>query len=163
PGDVGAAEVQAAAAEQLLRRRPLGPAAGGGDGRPRATPRRRRLLRRRPPAGGGRAAARPGRRPRGRRRPEAQRRVRDGRLPVRRRRKGEAVSDAADRPETAALASRQRVALLVGATALLLCTGYAAAGAALPWPAAESFFRAYLTAFTFWLGVSLGCMALLMI
>jgi hypothetical protein len=73
------------------------------------------------------------------------------------------VSDAADRPEKAALASRQRVALLVGATALVLCTAYAALGAALRWPAPESFFRAYLTGYTFWLGVSLGCMALLML
>jgi hypothetical protein len=70
---------------------------------------------------------------------------------------------AADRPRTADLASWQRTALIVGGAALLLCTAYAAAGAAFPWPAPESFFRAYLTAYTFWLGVILGGMAVLMI
>jgi hypothetical protein len=72
------------------------------------------------------------------------------------------MSTAGDRPETAHLGSGavsptlQRNALVVGAVALILCTLYGV------WSPA-SFFRAYLMAFEFWLSVSLGCTAVMMI
>jgi hypothetical protein len=66
------------------------------------------------------------------------------------------VSPADDRGETAPPSSLQRTALIVGAVALIVCTLYGIFSPA-------SFFRAYLTAFEFWLSVSLGCMVVMMI
>jgi hypothetical protein len=63
---------------------------------------------------------------------------------------------AADRTETADLARLQSSALFTGGAVLLICTVY---GFIQP----TAFFRAYLAAFTFCLGISLGCMALLFI
>ena len=66
------------------------------------------------------------------------------------------MSGDADRREAANHAELQRYALIVGAVLLILCTVY---GVFRP----ASFFRAYLTAFEFWLSVTLGCMVVMMI
>jgi hypothetical protein len=50
----------------------------------------------------------------------------------------------------------QKRSLAVGLIAAVLC-----AGGALIFP--PSFFRAYLSAYLFWIGISLGCLALLML
>ena len=50
----------------------------------------------------------------------------------------------------------QKRSLAVGFIALVLC-----AGGALIFP--RSFFRAYLSAYIFWLGIPVGCLALLML
>ncbi len=66
------------------------------------------------------------------------------------------MSTADDRREAVNLAALQRNALIVGAVVLILCTLYGV------WRPA-SFFRAYLVGFEFWLSVSLGCLAVMMI
>jgi hypothetical protein len=53
-------------------------------------------------------------------------------------------------------AELQRYALIVGAVLLILCTVYGIFFR-------TAFFRAYLTAFEFWLSVTLGCMVVMMI
>jgi hypothetical protein len=50
----------------------------------------------------------------------------------------------------------QRPALLVGAAALAICV----AGAFF---APAQFFRSYLSAFLFWMGIALGCLAVVML
>ena len=67
------------------------------------------------------------------------------------------MSGEADHREAAGRAVLQRNALIVGAALLLVCTFY---GALVDH---ASFFRAYLIAFEFWLSISLGCMAVMMI
>ncbi len=66
------------------------------------------------------------------------------------------MSTAGGRPRTAHLNTLQRNALVVGGMVLILCTLYGV------WRPA-SFFRAYLVGFEFWLAVSLGCLAVMMI
>ena len=66
------------------------------------------------------------------------------------------MSNAGDRREAVNLGALQRNALIVGAVVLIACTLY---GVVRP----TSFFRAYLVGFEFWLGVSLGGMAVMMI
>ena len=66
------------------------------------------------------------------------------------------MSTAGDRPGTVHLNTLQRNALIVGAVVLICCTLYGV------WRPA-SFFRAYLVGFEFWLAVSLGCLAVMMI
>lgn len=66
------------------------------------------------------------------------------------------MSGDADRREPPEHADLQRYALIVGAGLLVLCTVYGVFFHA-------SFFRAYLTAFEFWLSVTLGCMVVMMI
>ena len=46
--------------------------------------------------------------------------------------------------------------LVVGAAALALCAGGA-------WANPPEFFHAYLTAYLFWIGIALGCLAILML
>ena len=66
------------------------------------------------------------------------------------------MSTGGDGSTTLETAAWQRKAFLAGAALLLL-------GAALGYLAPRAFFRAYLVAELFWLGVSLGCLALMMI
>jgi hypothetical protein len=65
------------------------------------------------------------------------------------------VSGVGERDAAADRAVLQRNALIVGAVLLIVCTLWGLFQR-------ESFFRAYLIAFEFWLGVSLGCMAVMM-
>ncbi len=66
------------------------------------------------------------------------------------------MSAAGDRPQAANLNLLQRNALIVGAVVLIVCTLY---GVIRP----ATFYRAYLVGFEYWLGISLGCMAVMMI
>ena len=66
------------------------------------------------------------------------------------------MSTASDRREADRLGALQRTALIVGGVVLIACTLY---GVVRP----ASFFRAYLVGFEFWLSVSLGCLAVMMI
>ena len=66
------------------------------------------------------------------------------------------MSAAGDRPRAANLNLLQRNALVVGAVVLIVCTLY---GVWRP----TTFYRAYLVGFEYWLGISLGCMAVMMI
>ena len=66
------------------------------------------------------------------------------------------MSDAAPTTSRPPWDRLQRAALIAGAAGLLVCAG---GGVLSP----AHFFRAYLTAYNFWLGVALGCLVLLMV